>query len=151
MAVAPFIAPTAMFCKKKSMASWSTAPYPLAWRRWPMLHAFFFSFLAAEIILPPFLDIWRIIFYEKILNIRCMVRLWDFFTQFRSQSLGELRYRDFSIFLYSHINHLPLLMSKSIKIFPFNLCVNIRARKLYTLCQGMKGVCFYKFYDDWHF
>jgi hypothetical protein len=37
--------------RKKSMAPWSMALYPLPWRRWPRLHAFFSSFyLATEII-----------------------------------------------------------------------------------------------------
>jgi hypothetical protein len=43
-------------------------------------------------------------------------------------------YTKISLFsLYSHIDHLPVLTSTSIEIFPFSMCVNIRAIKLYTL------------------
>jgi hypothetical protein len=35
----------------------------------------------------------------------------------------------FPFSLYSHIDQLPILSSKTIKIYPFSLCVNIRAKK----------------------
>jgi hypothetical protein len=38
------------------------------------------------------------------------------------------------------MDYLPVLMSKSNEIYPFNLWVNIRARKLYTLYQGTEAV-----------
>jgi hypothetical protein len=38
------------------------------------------------------------------------------------------------------VDHLGVLTSKSNEIFPFSLCVNIRARKLYTFYKGMEGV-----------
>jgi hypothetical protein len=41
--------------------------------------------------------------------------------------------------LYSHIDHLHVLTYKSIKCFSFSLCVNIRAKKLYTLYQGTES------------
>jgi hypothetical protein len=37
-------------------------------------------------ILPPFLDIRCMVFYRKLQNIRWVVGLWDFLTQYRSQS-----------------------------------------------------------------
>jgi hypothetical protein len=46
----------------------------------------------------------------------------------------------FLFFRYFHIDHLPVLASKSIEICPFSMCVNIRARKLYTLYRGTEGV-----------
>jgi hypothetical protein len=56
-----------------------------------------------------------------------------FFMKHRSQSYQETRYQDYPIFLQSHVDRLAVLTSKSNKIYPFSLCVNIRARKLYTL------------------
>jgi hypothetical protein len=65
----------------------SIAHKKMAKCRFTWLLSYTFSEISFDnFILPSFLDIRCTVFCKKIQNIRCITRLWDFFTQFMSQS-----------------------------------------------------------------
>ena len=102
-----------------------------------VLRQFIFTFM----ILPPFLDVRRIVFWEKIQNIRYITIFRQFYHS--KDELNPSTERFDGLFIICGCReHLSPWFSECEMIPPstkFSF-LNIRARKLYTLHSGTEGV-----------